>query len=110
MGFRLVAALALLLLVLTGEALAQCPPGHVWRKGYCVPVAPPVVVAPPVLFKTVTSRTLYIRSCPRKQCPVITTVFRGQQLRVEGFENGFHFVRVPGTPIEGWAFARHLAP
>ncbi|GAB7080361.1 hypothetical protein JCM14635_20340 [Megalodesulfovibrio paquesii] len=61
-------------------------------------------------MKTVTARSLNLRSCPGQRCPVVAIVYRGQQLHAEGFEHGFYLVRVPGSNITGWASARHLVP
>lgn len=108
------------------EAAAQCPPGLVWRQGRCVPAPPPPPPPPyyppppppppqpPVVMpqgmKTVIAGTLNLRTCPGRRCPVAAVVYRGQALRVEGFERGYFYVRVPGSNITGWASARFLSP
>ncbi len=111
--FAVFVVLAVTMLLAT-PALAQCPPGFGWFQGRCRPVAPmapPPAPIPPVAgpVKVVTANALNVRACPSVRCGVVTVVYRGQRVRVLGFDNGFHRIAIPGQGPLGWASARFLS-
>jgi hypothetical protein len=115
-------ALCLGLLSLPRSGAAQpCPPGMIWTPGGCRPAPPPPryvppppgYAAPPVYdnnLKQVERRYVTLRTCPGEGCPPVTTLSRGTPVHILAWEGRYVFVRVPGSPIEGWVKRNRLTP
>ena len=123
----LAACIGTLALPLPGAA-QPCPPGMVWTPGGCRPGPPPpgyyppprpmpppayAPVPPPVYdnnIKQVERRYVTLRTCPGEGCPPVTTLSRGTPVHIRSWEGRYVFVRVPGSPIEGWVKRNRLTP